>query len=228
MSLASHPNENRHGPAPGKSESGETVFSRGEGSLPPFASWVPPPPDEPLFLNEQSERKQADLRWRQHNDAPPSDELGLSGERASQESGTHDAAPELPGFVILGECGRGGMGVVYLAEQVGLKRQVALKFLKPELATSGDQRGRFRTEATGPGSAPAPEHRAGLRLGNASGSGLYRPGICRGREPGPEAGAAASSGPAGRGTDRNTCPRRGTCPRAEDRPPRLETFQRAA
>ncbi len=40
------------------------------------------------------------------------------------------------------------MGVVYLAEQVGLKRQVALKFLKPELATSGDQRGRFRTEST--------------------------------------------------------------------------------
>jgi serine/threonine-protein kinase len=58
------------------------------------------------------------------------------------------APPEIPGFVILGECGRGGMGVVYLAEQLDLGRRVALKFLKPELAGSVSQRARLLVEAT--------------------------------------------------------------------------------
>jgi tetratricopeptide (TPR) repeat protein len=56
-------------------------------------------------------------------------------------------AVDVPGFVILGECGRGGMGVVCLAEQAGLGRRVAIKFLRPELAGAEAQRARFRGEA---------------------------------------------------------------------------------
>ena len=51
------------------------------------------------------------------------------------------------GFRIERELGRGGMGVVYLAEHVHLGRRVALKFLGPGLSESGDFRERFVRES---------------------------------------------------------------------------------
>jgi tetratricopeptide (TPR) repeat protein len=49
---------------------------------------------------------------------------------------------DVAGYRIEEVVGRGGMGVVYLAEQLRLKRRVALKLLAPELA--GDERFRER------------------------------------------------------------------------------------
>jgi serine/threonine protein kinase len=45
------------------------------------------------------------------------------------------------------EIGRGGMGIVYLAKDVRLKRQVAIKILPPELAFRSEIRQRFLKEA---------------------------------------------------------------------------------
>ena len=51
------------------------------------------------------------------------------------------------GFRIERELGRGGMGVVYLAEHVHLGRRVALKFLGPGLSDSADFSERFVRES---------------------------------------------------------------------------------
>jgi serine/threonine-protein kinase len=55
--------------------------------------------------------------------------------------------PALPGYEVLGELGRGGMGVVYKARQVALKRLVALKRILPRHGGDPEQVARFRREA---------------------------------------------------------------------------------
>jgi len=59
----------------------------------------------------------------------------------------HLAGDRLGKFVILGELGRGSMGVVYEAFQEDLKRKVALKVLPANIALDVKQVRRFRREA---------------------------------------------------------------------------------
>jgi hypothetical protein len=57
------------------------------------------------------------------------------------------ALPEIPGFRMLGQAGRGGMGAVYRAEQISTHRTVALKLLgRPGEARQADL-AQFRGEA---------------------------------------------------------------------------------
>ncbi|MFM7561409.1 MAG: protein kinase domain-containing protein, partial [Planctomycetota bacterium] len=63
------------------------------------------------------------------------------------ESIEPSAVPEIPGLKLIRQIGRGGMGVVYLAEQPALHRQVAVKFLLGGALASPEHRARFRAEA---------------------------------------------------------------------------------
>ncbi len=60
-------------------------------------------------------------------------------------------APTIPErfgeFRILGELGRGGMGVVYRAEDPNLKREIAIKVMLPQYAANSDAKARFVREA---------------------------------------------------------------------------------
>lgn len=73
--------------------------------------------------------------------------LNLSDRHAATVGKRFDSATVLGDFRIVREVGRGGMGVVYEAEQLSLRRRVALKVLPAAASLDPRQRQRFQVEA---------------------------------------------------------------------------------
>lgn len=86
----------------------------------------------------------------------PVETQGPNGDRTAANSQISAAmtsdvvGKQLGDFRVLRRLGTGGMAEVFLAEQVSLKRQVALKILKPELVNESDDTHlkRFKQEAS--------------------------------------------------------------------------------
>jgi eukaryotic-like serine/threonine-protein kinase len=77
--------------------------------------------------------------------------------------------PDVPGYELLGELGRGGMGVVYKARQTALNRLVALKVIRADRRAGPDMIQRFLAEAEAVAAVRHPNvvqiHEAGTHAG---------------------------------------------------------------
>ena len=143
-----------------------------QGGIPPsFAEWLENVPESireiafaELLKIDVACRKERGEQPRSEDYSTPSEtQLGLLRELCDAEtqrsdasledtnghveSGSNQDIPELPDYDILGELGRGGMGVVYRAHQKSLDRIVAIKLIRAGEWASKETVERFVSEA---------------------------------------------------------------------------------
>jgi serine/threonine-protein kinase len=88
--------------------------------------------------------------------------------------------PNVPGYEVQGELGRGGMGVVYKARHVQLSRVVALKMILSGAHAGGEERRRFLREAEAAARLQHPNIVQVFEVGEAHGHPFFSLEFCPG------------------------------------------------
>src|SRR5262249_56679158 len=78
---------------------------------------------------------------------PPPDPTAVTGASDAPLDVAHRTLPAISGYEILGELGRGAMGVVYHAREVRLNRPCAIKMILAGAHASPEAAARFLAEA---------------------------------------------------------------------------------
>jgi len=130
---------------------------------PDFESWI-----------RQHEEVQEELRrlrdeWLAELRDPDSPGLPLGAEGGARTAASFRAGELLGGFRLRERIGAGASGEVWLAEDLALKRVVAIKLLRPDLALNAHATERFRREALAAARVKHPGVVTVFSIGNAHG-----------------------------------------------------------
>jgi serine/threonine protein kinase len=88
--------------------------------------------------------------------------------------------PQVPGYEVVEELGRGGMGVVFKARQIGLGRLVALKVLRGAAGAGVEELRRFAAEAEAVARLQHPNIVAVFEVGSHEGEPYFSMEYCPG------------------------------------------------